>query len=65
MDANAFHETLDALYAAGDVSGAYDFLRARRAEALESGDLALLLTADNALVGHCRENVRFDEVEGY
>ena len=25
----------------------------------------LLLTADNALIGHCRENVIFDEVEGY
>ncbi len=65
MDLNAFHDRLDALYAAGDVSGAYAFLRARRDEALKSGDPALLLTADNALIGHCRENVLFDEVDAY
>ena len=65
MDANGFHARLDAYYAAGDVAGAYDYLRAQRDAALQSGDRLLLLTADNALIGHCRENVRFDEVDGY
>ena len=65
MTGNEFHERLDGFYAAGDVDGAYDFLRKQRSAALASGDQALLLTADNALIGHCRENVRFDEVEGY
>ena len=65
MDVNAFHDRLDAFYAAGDAAGAYAFLRARRDEALAQHDDALLLTADNALIGHCRENVIFDEVEGY
>ena len=65
MTGSEFHETLDGFYAAGDAPGAYAFLRAQRDAAIESGDRALLLTADNALIGHCRENVRFDEVEGY
>ena len=65
MDGNEFHERLDAFYAAGDVAGAYAFLRAQRGAALERGDRMALLTADNALIGHCRENVIFDEVEGY
>ena len=60
-----FHEQLDALYAAGDAAGAYRFLRAARDAALADGDRAMLLTVDNALIGHCRENVLFDEVEGY
>ena len=65
MTVNDFHERLDAYYAAGDAAGAYAFLRARRDAALAAEDRALLLTADNALIGHCRENVLFDEVEGY
>ena len=65
MTTNEFHERLDGFYAAGDVAGAYDFLREQRDAAMKSDDKALLLTADNALIGHCRENVRFDEVEGY
>ena len=65
MTGNEFHERLDAFYAAGDAPGAYAFLRAQRDDALAWGDRALLLTADNALIGHCRENVIFDEVEGY
>ena len=65
MDGSEFYERLDGFYAAGDAAGAYAFLRARRGEALERGDRALLLTVDNALIGHCRENVIFDEVEGY
>ena len=65
MTGNEFHERLDGFYAAGDVAGAYDFLREQRDAAMKSDDKALLLTADNALIGHCRENVRFDEVEGY
>lgn len=60
-----FHEELDAYYAAGDAAGAYRFLRGTRDAALAAGDSALLLTVDNALIGHCRENVLFDEVEGY
>ena len=65
MDQNAFHDRLDAFYAAGDAAGAYAFLRAQRDDALARGDRALLLTADNALIGHCRENVIFDEVDTY
>ncbi len=65
MDGNGFHERLDAYYAAGDAAGAYAFLRAQHDAALEGGDTMLLLTADNALIGHCRENVLFEEVEGY
>ena len=65
MTGEEFHEQLDAYYAAGDAAGAYRFLRAQRDDALAAGDKGLLLTADNALIGHCRENVRFDEVEGY
>lgn len=65
MTGNEFHERLDAFYAAGDAPGAYAFLRAQRDAAIRDGDRALLLTADNALIGHCRENVLFGEVEGY
>lgn len=65
MTGNEFHEKQDGFYAAGDAAGAYAFLRAQRDAAIESGDRTLLLTADNALIGHCRENVRFDEIEGY
>ena len=65
MTGNEFHDRLDAFYAAGDAPGAYAFLRRTRDEALARGDAGLLLTADNALIGHCRENVIFDEVEGY
>ena len=65
MTGNEFHEKLDAFYMAGDAAGAYRFLREQRGAALQSGDRAMLLTADNALIGHCRENVIFDEVEGY
>ena len=64
MTANEFHDRLDAYYAAGDPAGAYRFLREQRAAALDAGDRALLLNIDNALIGHCRENVLFDEVEG-
>ena len=65
MTGNEFHEKLDGFYAGGDVAGAYAFLRETRSAALAAGDRAMLLTADNALIGHCRENVLFDEVEGY
>ena len=65
MTGAEFHERLDAFYAAGDAPGAYAFLRRTRDDALARDDKALLLTADNALIGHCRENVIFDEVEGY
>ena len=65
MDGNEFHERLDGFYAAGDAAGAYAFARTQRADALERGDSALLLTVDNALIGHCRENVIFDEIDGY
>ena len=65
MNGNEFHERLDAYYAAGDAPGAYAFLRRTRDAARAEDDPAMLLTADNALIGHCRENVIFDEVEGY
>ena len=64
MTGNEFHDRLDACYAAGDAAGAYDFLRAQRAAAQAADNKALLLTVDNALIGHCRENERFGEVEG-
>lgn len=65
MTGSEFHEKLDAFYLAGDAAGAYAFLREARDEALAADNRALLLTVDNALIGHCRENVIFDEVEGY
>lgn len=65
MNGKEFHDRLDAFYAAGDAAGAYAFLRDQRDAALRAEDRALLLTADNALIGHCRENVIFGEVEGY
>jgi len=65
MNGSEFHDTLDTFYAAGDAEGAYSFLRKQRADAIARGDAALLLTAANALIGHCRENVRFDEVDDY
>ena len=65
MNGSDFHEQLDSFYASGDAAGAYRFLRAQRDAAIAAGDKALLLTADNALIGHCRENVLFDEVDGY
>ena len=65
MTGNDFHDKLDAFYAAGDAAGAYQFLRTSRDGALEGGNKALLLTVDNALIGHCRENEIFGEVEGY
>ena len=65
MTGTEFHDRLDAFYAAGDAPGAYAFLRRARDDALAGDDRAMLLTADNALIGHCRENVIFDEVEGY
>ncbi len=65
MNGNEFHERLDGFYAAGDAAGAYAFLCETRFAAVAAGDRAMLLTVDNALIGHCRENVIFDEVEGY
>lgn len=65
MTGNEFHERLDAFYTAGDAAGAYQFLRESRDGALAADNKALLLTVDNALIGHCRENELFGEVEGY
>ena len=63
MTGTEFHDQLDAYYAAGDAAGAYQFLLAQRALALRDQNRALLLTIDNALIGHCRENEIFGEVE--
>ena len=65
MTGNEFHDQLDAFYAAGDAAGAYAFLRSSRDGALAEDNKALLLTVDNALIGHCRENEIFGEVEDY
>ena len=65
MTGNEFHERLDAYYAAGDAAGAYAFLRDARDGAIAADNKPLLLTVDNALIGHCRENEIFGEVEGY
>lgn len=64
MDAREFYRRLDALYEAEDAPGAYALLCQQRAEAEAKGDEAMLLTVLNALLGHCRENVLFDEIEG-
>ena len=53
MTGNEFHDRLDAYYAAGDAAGAYRFLRESRDGALAEDNQALLLTVDNALIGHC------------
>jgi len=65
MDAKEFHRRLDAFYEAGDISGAYAFLRSESSEAKRKGDTAMSLTAANALIGHCRENCLFEEIEGH
>lgn len=65
MTGNEFHDRLDAFYAAGDAAGAYAFLREARGAAAAADNKALLLTVDNALIGHCRENEVFGEVEAY
>jgi tetratricopeptide (TPR) repeat protein len=65
MDAKEFHRQLDAFYEAGDISGAYRFLHEQEAAARQRGDAAMSLTVSNALIGHCRENCIFDELEGH
>ena len=65
MTVNEFHEQLDAYYLSGDAAGAYRFLLDRRGAARAEDDRAMLLTADNALVGHCRENEIFGEIDTY
>ena len=65
MDAKEFHRQLDAFYEAGDIPGAYRFLHEQEATARQRGDAAMSLTGSNALIGHCRENCIFDELEGH
>ncbi len=65
MDAKEFHRQLDAFYEAGDIPGAYRFLHEQEAAARQRGDAAMSLTVSNALIGHCRENCIFDELEGH
>ena len=65
MDAKEFHRQLDAFYEAGDISGAYRFLHEQEAAARQRGDAAMSLTVSNALIGHCRENCIFEELEGH
>lgn len=65
MDAKEFHRQLDAFYEAGDIPGAYRFLHEQEATARQRGDAAMSLTVSNALIGHCRENCIFDELEGH
>ena len=65
MDAKEFHRQLDAFYEAGDIPGAYRFLHEQEATARQRGDAAMSLTVSNALIGHCRENCVFEELEGH
>ena len=65
MDAKEFHRQLDAFYEAGDIPGAYRFLHEQEAAARQRGDAAMSLTVSNALIGHCRENCIFEELEGH
>ena len=65
MDAKEFHRQLDAFYEAGDIPGAYRFLHEQEDRALQRGDAAMSLTVSNALIGHCRENCIFEELEGH
>jgi tetratricopeptide (TPR) repeat protein len=65
MDAKEFHRQLDGYYEAGDIPGAYRFLHGQRELAERRGDAAMSLTVANALIGHCRENCIFDELEGH
>ena len=65
MDAKEFHRQLDAFYEAGDIPGAYRFLHEQEATARQRGDAAMSLTVSTALIGHCRENCIFDELEGH
>ena len=65
MDAKEFHRQLDAFYEAGDIPGAYRFLHEQEATARQRGDAVMSLTVSNALIGHCRENCIFDELEGH
>ena len=65
MDAKAFHARLDEYYAAGDIPGAYDYLCREKAAAAEAGNDAMALTVANALLGHCRENCLFSEIDGH
>ncbi len=65
MDAKEFHRQLDSFYEAGDIPGAYRFLHAQLDTAQLRGDAAMSLTVSNALIGHCRENCIFEELEGH
>ena len=65
MDAKEFHRRLDEYYEAGDIPGAYDYLHRQKTIADQRGDAALGLMAANALIGHCRENCIFGELEGH
>ena len=65
MDAKEFHRQLDEFYEAGGIPGAYGFLCAQKAAAEKRGDVSMSLTVANALIGHCRENCLFDEIEGH
>ena len=65
MDAKEFHRQLDTYYEVGDIPGAYRFLHAQKEKAEQRGDAAMSLMASNALIGHCRENCIFEELEGH
>ena len=65
MDAKEFHRQLDSCYEAGDIPGAYRFLRAQKETAEQRGDAAMSLMVANALIGHCRENCIFEELEDH
>ncbi len=65
MDAKEFHRQLDSYYEAGDIPGAYRFLCAQKEKAAQRGDAAMSLTVANALIGHCRENCIFEEIDGH
>ena len=65
MDAKEFHRRLDEFYEAGDIPGAYRYLHEQKSIADQRGDAALGLMAANALIGHCRENCIFEELEGH
>ena len=65
MDAKEFHRKLDEYYESGDIPGAYRFLHEQEDIALKRGDASMSLTVSNALIGHCRENCVFEELEGH
>ncbi len=65
MDAKEFHRRLDEFYEAGDIPGAYAYLHRQKSIAEQRGDAALGLMTANALIGHCRENCIFEELEGH